>query len=118
MEKVIKKVSVGIYGDRSLGDCTNGGLTSKIHSAWMFIDCSRDEAIRYCKKNNMDPDFQLLLVRRKLAWLDNADYVEPLTKPEGKWNMFGGNFVYTSDSRFREYTGSSLPLPVHDRFED
>ena len=27
--------------------------------------------------------------------------------------MFGGNFVYTSDSRFP----SDYPIPIHDRFE-
>ena len=29
--------------------------------------------------------------------------------------MFGGNFCYTSDSRFREV--SDYPLPIHDRLE-
>lgn len=38
--------------------------------------------------------------------------------PEGVegWSMMGGNFVYTSDSRFSREYGSS-PVAVHDRFE-
>lgn len=38
--------------------------------------------------------------------------------PEGVegWSMFGGNFVYTSDSRFSRVYGNQ-PVAVHDRFE-
>jgi hypothetical protein len=41
----------------------------------------------------------------------------------GKWLMFGGNFGYTSDSRFnakvRELSGYdfSFPVAIHDRYE-
>ena len=39
-------------------------------------------------------------------------------KPAGvtKWTMFGGNFVYSSDSRFSEKYGRQ-PVHVHDRIE-
>ena len=39
-------------------------------------------------------------------------------KPAGAkgWTMFGGNFVYTSDSRFSETYGQ-CPVHVHDRIE-
>ena len=41
-------------------------------------------------------------------------HAEPVDKPEGKVGpMFGGNFIYTSDSRFP----NDYPIPVHDRFE-
>jgi len=38
--------------------------------------------------------------------------------PEGVegWSMMGGNFVYTSDSRFSRLYGHA-PVAVHDRFE-
>ena len=35
---------------------------------------------------------------------------------EKRWTMFGGNFVYTSDSRFGKKYGHS-PVKVHDRIE-
>jgi hypothetical protein len=35
----------------------------------------------------------------------------------GRWSMFGGNFVWSSDSRFREWYGDA-PLAVHDRLEE
>lgn len=31
--------------------------------------------------------------------------------------MFGGAFVYTSDSRFPKSGGTHSPIPVHDRWE-
>ncbi len=38
----------------------------------------------------------------------------PFEGHTGKF-MFGGNFLWSSDSRFREL--SAQPLPIHDRYE-
>ncbi len=41
----------------------------------------------------------------------------------GKWTMFGGNFAYTSDSRFAEAVAEVVgkriyaAIPIHDRIE-
>ncbi len=40
----------------------------------------------------------------------------PLQRPGMIGPMFGGTFIYSSDSRFREYCGKS-PIPLHDRWE-
>lgn len=113
MEK-IKRVLVNVYRN-GLGDCTNNGLTSRVSSSWLFVDCSREEALQLCEKEYINPYEQMILVRRTL-WGRNADYAEPLMKKAGH-QMFGGNFIYTSDSRFSEWTGSRAPIAVHDRFE-
>lgn len=42
--------------------------------------------------------------------------VVPVNIADKKWKMFGGNFVWSSDSRFREEV-SEHPLPLHDRVE-
>jgi hypothetical protein len=43
-------------------------------------------------------------------------YTVPMTgNTSGAGPMMGGNFVYSSDSRFRRL--SPGPLPVHDRYE-
>lgn len=55
------------------------------------------------------------IVKRELS---NGPYLhaEPLEKPTGKTGpMFGGCFIYSSDSRFRKI--SAYPIPLHDRFE-
>lgn len=43
-------------------------------------------------------------------------HAEPIDQPSGMVGpMFGGNFCYSSDSRFREIC--QYPIPIHDRFE-
>lgn len=112
----LKKVAVYAlrYADRD--DCSCNGVTARNNRMWLFVDCSKEEAIKWCEKNSVDPKEQLIVVRRIFAGKE-ADYALPLVYPEGKWVMFGGNYVCTSDSRFSEWCGSR-PLPVHDRIED
>jgi hypothetical protein len=113
---MIKTIHVNVFRD-SLGDCTNNGITSKHNSLTMFVDCSDQEALEYCKENNIDPNSCIILVRRML-WGERHDYAEPLIKPSGKVGpMMGGNFVYTCDSRMHDWAKSWLPIPVHDRYE-
>ena len=43
----------------SLGDCTGNGLTNNVDGGILFWNCSREEAIEYCKQlkeknSNMD----------------------------------------------------------------
>ena len=41
-------------------------------------------------------------------------------QPEEGWWMFGGNFVFASDSRFPNFSAEgvmALPIPIHDRKE-
>ncbi|WP_156380211.1 hypothetical protein [Arthrobacter sp. Soil762] len=43
----------------------------------------------------------------------------PVTAEGGPapWYMFGGTFIFSSDSRFREAAGHYGALPLHDRQE-
>jgi hypothetical protein len=41
----------------------------------------------------------------------------PADAPSGKWFMASGAHLHTSDSRWRELVGHSLPIPLHDRTE-
>ena len=47
------------------------------------------------------------------AWVVDKETGEP-TK---RWGMFGGNFVYCSDSRFPKILDFSEPVQVMYRFE-
>ena len=105
----------------SLGDCTGDGLTSRVNNPMLFFNCSREMAIKYCEEKDMNPKDQLFLINRKL-WGEDHFFAEPLVKPEnaGSCNqMFGGNYIMTSDSRFPHQNGltCAYPIPVHDRFE-
>ena len=60
----------------------------------------------------------LVLKKRELfgsTYLHAEPYVngKPINQGEPGHLMFGGNFIYTSDSRFP----NKYPIPVHDRFE-
>lgn len=86
-------------------DCTNHGITSGKDHAILIWDESDEEIA----KN--PPQHECVLVLRqpesKWARLRATPYGEK------RWVMFGGNFVYTSDSRFP----SKAPIHVHDRIE-
>ena len=119
----MKKISVDVYYDKNrFGyDCTNGGVTSRNTSMTLFWDCSKETAKSYCEENGISLDSALWLNQR-ILWDEYHPCAEPLVFPKGKVGpMFGGNFVYTSDSRFPSLYGkmncAHFPIPVHDRFE-
>ncbi|MFD8494877.1 hypothetical protein [Amycolatopsis sp. NPDC059657] len=41
----------------------------------------------------------------------------PADTPPGRWLMASGAFVHSTDSRWRDLVGHSLPIPLHDRSE-
>ena len=96
---------VTVYRDDS-PDSTNGGITSE-YGLKFVVPCpdghiSKDDI---AKRN-----YLILEVGEKGGELNFT--------PAGLagWSMFGGNFVYTSDSRFSRLYGNS-PVAVHDRQE-
>lgn len=94
---------VDVYRNSS-SDCTANGLSSKQNT---LILIGIDGPFEGDEKNSVK------LVTR---WLSGRWYyhAEPLVKPEGMIGpMMGGNFIYTSDSRFP----ADYPIPLHDRFE-
>lgn len=96
-----------------ISDCTNNGLSSR-HFSFTVIDAEIDG----CFEPTEDRP-ALRIVRRQLygevyLHLAPADCVNEQGK-QIKHTMFGGNFAYTSDSRFRRI--AAYPLPIHDRVE-
>jgi hypothetical protein len=98
-----------------LGDCTNGGVSSCSDSLELFAPhLSFAQVVSYCLENGIDVNKAV-----KLVYRENLDYVhaEPIVD-KGKWYMFGGNYLKTSDSCFKDLTGIRYPVPVHDRTEE
>lgn len=115
----MKYVKVCVYRTAYLGDCTNNGVSSRHDSMTLFYGCKRQEVLDYCKEKGIDPDGCLVLVERRLRG-EQYSYATPLVHQTGKLGpMFGGNFIYTSDSRLAEAMGTSVSVPVkvHDRYE-
>jgi hypothetical protein len=91
---------------RSATDCSNGGVTST-HSEFLLVGPGIPEIFeaRNLPVLRCEPWYghYRAVAESKPGWI-----VENLAGP-----MFGGNFIWTSDSRFP----GKHPIPVHDRFE-
>ena len=86
-------------------DCTLGGPTSQHDRVLLFGEGYTPGSSR--------PDRAAFFLRER----GGAIHAYPADIPEGEkgfsgW-QFGGNFIYTSDSRFP----NQYPIPVHDRRE-
>jgi hypothetical protein len=96
--------------DSPLGNCSNNGVSAK--------------AKQVCIVNvegPFDPKDDAPAV--KLIKSRNGNLVCVPVGLEHKWTMFGGAFVYTSDSRFNREVerlsgyDHSFPVALHDRVE-
>lgn len=95
-------------------DCTNGGV-STTHS--LFFETpegiyTREEIESWEDGYGGKPVKIMELVKRNIGGEEYMSF-----KPEGdeRWLMMGGNFAYSSDSRFRRI--AKYPVPIHDRHE-
>ncbi len=108
----VKGLHVEVYRPADLGDCSNNGLTARFDSAILI-----GEGVEGPETVDLDnpPENVLLLVQRSLSGKEYR-HAEPLDGHYGgggKWYMFGGNCIHTSDSRFPNH----YPIKVHDRCE-
>lgn len=103
----MKYLPVSVY--TSGRDCTNGGVTHT-HSDNIVVPMEDG----YLSLDDVTERGYAILELEASA-LRGAP---PHFKPEGekRWTMFGGNYVSTSDSRFKRKYGYS-PIAVHDRIE-
>ena len=102
---------------RGDNDCTLNGVTSptrKDEFRW-FLLLDEKEPV----PANVTPDTCLLRLERRLNGTYPTAYpikIDADGTPRTVRGMAGGNFVWTSDSRFRSQV-CEFPIPVHDRVE-
>ena len=104
----MKGLLVHVFAARYRADCSNNGITKQYDQLVLFGADGPFEP-----RDGMPP---LLLKNKGPNYLyavpcNNAG--EELERRGEVGPMFGGNFVYTSDSRLP----SKAPIPVHDRWE-
>jgi hypothetical protein len=91
-------------------DCSANGISSKNDTLILINESDKN----FCKVFEGDETNTVRLVRRNIG---GQEYVhcEPITErpPNTVGPMFGGNFIYTSDSRFP----NKYPIAIHDRYE-
>lgn len=102
----LEALPVNVY--KSGSDATNNGLTSKHDRLLLVFD-----NVSSPFKTEPDEDY-LVMVRKNIGTRIHIIAVPKSIIDSGKHSMFGGNFIYTSDSRFP----NSYPIPVHDRVEN
>ena len=106
----MKGIIVNIY--KPDYDSTNKGVSSKATQAYLvgegvpeIFDVGDDKPVFVLIERNL---FGRVVV-----------HAQPIGKPQDRnavGPMFGGNFLYSSDSRFRDRV-NEYPIPIHDRFE-
>ena len=108
----MSKSGLLVFVYRNGEDCTNGGITSKQDQIILVLPEGGPFKVR-------DGEPYLVLNPREemsRALGHDCTVAEPgfdHRMTEEYWNMFGGNFIYSSDSRFPK----NHPIPVHDRFD-
>ena len=114
---MVKGVWVHVYRN-GLGDCTNGGVSSRTDS-FLLVD-SQNPSLG--QREAKEGDTVLVVDHRcGMSHPCLTPRAVPAVIREGipeilaGWSMFGGNFVSTSDAWFSGLFGHVLP--IHDRFE-
>jgi len=97
-----------VYINKRCGDSTNGGISSK-YAELVLTDGNTDNMVEGCF--SPDVDNVIYLYHRK-------HYNDFIAAPKdygqnGPHYMFGGNFLYSSDSRFP----LAHPVKIFDRQE-
>lgn len=126
----MKGLLVSVFRDASGVDCTNGGVSSK--GADLVLIKNGAEIGPFSPESG-EPVYLAKWCGRVIACPENLEVVAPRRSKPGsmfvsdrlgessieylKGWMFGGNFVYSSDSRFAALVPGSYPIPVYDRRE-
>lgn len=111
----MKGITVSVYRNASLGDCTNGGASSKVNrftvTGYGVDGIKIDEIFEPCENA---PEAKIV----QHPTIKTHFYLVPLELVESnKWVMFGGNLAFCSDSRIIQAFGGGA-LKIHDRVEE
>ena len=108
---------VSVLRDSS-DDCTARGITSKENLVWLFsADSTREEIKEFYRKREDSFSTALRVVVRENPIYGNYAEVVFKNPPSAGTYMAGGNYVVSSDSRYKVTAGINYPISVHDRFE-
>jgi len=99
----------------SLGDCTNNGLSSKVTHAYLVWDVDPIDEVKLLEDFYQEKGEDFFVIKERFLFGEYSQIAVPYSiYKTGRHSMMGGNFLYTSDSRFP----SDAPIAIHDRIED
>ena len=111
----IRCLTVYVYRNGILGDCTNNGISGRFES--LLVYCPYGPVV-------FDSDIETPLNFCTLREYYGQIHIVPAMITEtGKvaarpgWWMNGGNIAAACDSRFSEMCGHHYPVKIHDRRE-
>ena len=104
-----KALLCSIYDSKRSGNCSNNGISNRYDAVYVI-----------CPDGNYEIDLDnppenLVAVEVKRFSFGDSVRFNPYNN-NGRWNMFGGTFVWSCDARFIENFGE-YPVPLHDRYE-
>lgn len=108
----MKALNIYVYRSPRLGDCTNGGISSKYEQ--LLVLCENG----YIDIDEANPPANLVKLVRRFIRGREVFHLEPVNAPDGAGWMAGGNYAGSCDSRFSEMTGIYGAIAIHDRQED
>ena len=111
-----KYLAVDVYrnGYRQF-DCSNRGISLCFNQ--LYLECE-DGNLTIDELNNKNA-----IIKLYYGPLHTVIARPAISEFDGKWYEFGGNFIYSSDSRFTDAVSRLLghdfygAIPVHDRTE-
>lgn len=109
----MKGLPCSVFVNKEYGDCSNRGVTSRVKSV-ILLDPAGVSATPLPGVFEPTDDCPALVLKEKNLFGNPYYYAVPIDLARGgQCVMFGGAFIYTSDSRFP----SRQPIAVHDRVE-
>lgn len=108
----LKGITALIYRDALGTDFSNRGISARVMEVTVIGE-------------GIDPVFEATAERPAVRLVKNKYFHETVihaepVAPEGEpapWYMFGGTFIFSSDSRFRRAAGHYGAVALHDRRE-
>lgn len=99
-------------------DCTNNGASSKYTQLYVVAKhVQLADVVELCKENTNYKIDQFFKLDYEFYFNHNYHRLQPINKDD-RWSMFGGNYLASSDSRFKEFVECcEYPVPILDRYE-
>lgn len=107
-----KGLIANIYKSKTLGDCSNGGISADHDEVLVVLD---EPSCQVFEERKGLPCVKIV---RRILFEKEYVHAEPIdTKDKTKVGfMAGGTFIYSLDSRFSEFV-NKYPVSLHDRQE-